>query len=358
MRIGTGENTYEWDDHWAKLPDTESARTGWAHHGVVVTEAGDIVTFHQADGMVLVLDKDGNLKRSWAAGVTEAHGMTLVKEGGAELLWIADNGSKRQPGFGYEYPPGANQKSGQVVKMTLDGQRLMRLPTPPLDVYKATRYAPTSVAVNEERHGGNGDVWVADGYGASYVHRFDKRGKHISSINGEEGKAGRFNTPHSVFIDRRKPEPELYIADRSNKRVQVYDLDGVFKRAFDAGLFRSPSAFAVYGDQLIIAELHARLAVMDINDKLVCYLGDNEAVIKVEGWPNNKNERGQVVATRLLEAGKFNSPHGMAVDSDGNIYVAEWLIGGRFVKLTRSKGAASGQARKPAATRARGTARK
>jgi len=55
----------------------------------------------------------------------------------------------------------------------------------------------------------------------------------------------------------------------------------------------------------------------------------------VEGWPNNRNASGELVPTSLIQPGKFNSPHGMAVDSQGNLYVAEWLIGGRFIKLEK-----------------------
>jgi sugar lactone lactonase YvrE len=61
----------------------------------------------------------------------------------------------------------------------------------------------------------------------------------------------------------------------------------------------------------------------------------NDEVTQVEGWPNNKDDEGNVVPTCLLEPGKFNSPHGMTVDSEGNIYVAEWLIGGRMIKLAK-----------------------
>ena len=49
--------------------------------------------------------------------------------------------------------------------------------------------------MNQEKDGGNGDVYVADGYGSNYVHRYSKTGEYISSINGEEGEAGRFATP-------------------------------------------------------------------------------------------------------------------------------------------------------------------
>jgi DNA-binding beta-propeller fold protein YncE len=203
-----------------------------------------------------------------------------------------------------------------------------------VDVYESTRYAPTTVAVDEERLGGSGDIWVGDGYGASYVHRFDRSGNHLLSINGEEG-AGRFNCPHGIFIDRRKPEPEIYVADRGNGRVQVYDLEGRFKRSFGEDFLTTPSAFVTYGESMVIAELRARLTIVDINDNLLTYVGDNSEVCSVNGWPNNRDESGNVVPTALLEPGKFNSPHGLAVDANGNLYVAEWLIGGRFTRLAK-----------------------
>ena len=49
MHVGSGDNTYKWGGNWASVPDTESARTGFAHHGVVFTETGDVMTFHQTD---------------------------------------------------------------------------------------------------------------------------------------------------------------------------------------------------------------------------------------------------------------------------------------------------------------------
>ena len=334
MHVGSGEHTYGWIDNWAKVPDTESTRSGWAHHGIAVTGAGDIVTYHPGDPTVLVFDQDGNLKNSWDSGVLEGHGMAIAKDGDTEYLWIADNGVKNVKETGYKWMP--EGETGQVVKMTLDGRMVLKLRTPDLPLYRQGQYNPTWVTVNEERHGGNGDVWVADGYGLSYVHRYRKDGEYISSISGEEGSAGRFNQPHAVFIARRKAEPELYIADRSNKRVQVYDLEGNFKRAFGSDYLTSPSVFVTYGDVMVIGELNASLVVVDAEDRFVCSLGENEAVCETDGWPNSKDENGEFVRSVLLEAGKFNSPHGMTVDAEGNLYVAEFLIGGRYTKLTKS----------------------
>ena len=98
----------------------------------------------------------------------------------------------------------------------------------------------------------------------------------------------------------------------------------------------TPSGFVTHGDFMIIAELRARLTVVDAEDNLVGYLGKNGTVCDVDGWPNNKNKKGDIFRTAFIERGKFNSPHGLAVDSEGNLYVAEWLIGGRFIKLAKS----------------------
>ena len=151
MIIGSGKHTYEWGGDWAKVPDTESARVGWSHHGIVVTEAGEVISGHQDDPKLMVFDQDGNFKRSLDSGVTETHGMTLATEGDTEYLWIADNGRKRRPSTGYEYPPGT--VTGQVVKKSLDGETLVKLETPGMAMYESGDYMPTWVAVNESAAG-------------------------------------------------------------------------------------------------------------------------------------------------------------------------------------------------------------
>ena len=334
MQIGRESQMYTWIDFWDRYPTTESAQTGWVHPGMIVTEAGDIMTTHPGEPTVLTYDQSGQLKTVWTVDAAEVHDITLVIEAGVEYLWLTDNGSKRQPAIGYDYPPESPTTSGQVFKTTMDGQVVMRLTMPDLPEYKGRRCAPTETAVNEVRHGGNGDVWVADGYGEHFVHRYAKDGTYLGSINGEEG-AGKFNQPHGIFIDTRKSSPEIYVADRANGRIQVYDTEGQFLRVFGEDFLTLPSTMDVSGDQLIIGQLCAKLTVVDIDDNLVCHLGVNDEVTAVDGWPNNQDSGGHVIPSTLLAPGKFNSPHGMTVDRAGNIYVAEWLIGGRMIKLER-----------------------
>jgi hypothetical protein len=112
-------------------------------------------------------------------------------------------------------------------------------------------------------------------------------------------------------------------------------LDGRFKRSFGEDFMITPSAFAQYGDFLVIAELNARLTIVDGDDQLVTYLGDNHAVAKEPGWPNMLRADGVPTRTDRIRIGLFNSPHGLTTDNEGNIFVSEWLIGGRYIKLAK-----------------------
>lgn len=310
MRIGSGQNTYEWTEDWATVPENPSRPVG-PTHGAAVTEAEEVVVYCQTSPAVLFFDRSsGALKRSWGERLTGAHGLTLVQEEGQEYLWLTD------------------QSSAEVVKMTLEGKTVLSLERPDLPIYENGGFVPTWVAVSEERFGGNGDIWVTDGYGKNHIHRYDKAGKYLSSINGEEGQAGPFRCPHGIFMDWRKGDPELYIADRSNRRVQVYDAEGKFKRVFGSDILTSPCCFITVGDQMVVPELRARVTVLDAEDNLVCYLGENESVCDISGWPNHPKE--------LIHPGKFNSPHGIAADKDGSLYVVEWINGGRITKLAKA----------------------
>ena len=311
VTIGEGEHLYEWVENWASIPDTKSGRANGRTHGVAVTADGSVVVFHQANPAILLFDREGHLRRAWGDSYPGAHGLALVNEGGAEFLWLTD------------------ESTGEVVKTSLDGRAALKLDRPDLPAYRDGKYSPTWVAVNEERFGGNGDVWVADGYGMHFVHRYDRRGAYLGSINGAEGSAGRFDCPHGLYIDRRKTEAELYIADRGNRRFQVYDVRGNFRRAFGSDFLSCPCACISDGDYLLVPELNAKLAVLDRDDRWVCSLGENQAACSLPGWPDHPR--------RMLIPGKFNSPHAIAADVTGDLYVVEWIIGGRITKLRKKK---------------------
>jgi len=311
MRIGNGNDTFEWVEDWAVIPDTPEARADGRTHGVVVTRDGRVVVFHVGNPAILIFDAKGSLIDAWGDRFPGAHGLTLVEEAGTEYLWLTD------------------YKTGEVVKTTLTGDTILALPFPSLKGYDDPKYAPTWVTVFEERFGGNGDVWVADGYGAAYVHRYDRSGNYVSSIDGTTG-AGKFRHPHGLYIDSRKSDPELYIADRMNRRIQVYDVEGQFKRIVSGAADTSACAFVPYNEFTLIPEApyRARLTILDPADKVVATLGENDRVCGSPGFPNDR---------ALVNEGQFIAPHSVAADNAGNIYVVEWITGGRITKLERQE---------------------
>jgi len=94
---------------------------------------------------------------------------------------------------------------------------------------------------------------------------------------------------------------------------------------------------AIVGDTLALTDFtRARVTILDRADQLVEHMGANpganpEARAR-DGWPNARNVDGDLVRRRSNQ-GKFNSPHTLAADAEGNLYVTEWLIGGRLTKL-------------------------
>ena len=330
MRVGTSDHEYVWVDGWANLPDDERLHAGWAHHALVVTRDGHVVGIHPADGQIVVLDADGNMQRTIDCGLVEGHGMCLVETDGEEHLWIADCGIKMvpQPTADYGYAVHAPPSGGRVIAVRLsDGEVLRELPKPEHELYSSRPYLPTAVAVEPD-----GFVWVADGYGASLLHRFGPDGRLMLTLTGEESGAGRLDCPHGLLIDHRRQEPELYVADRENLRLVVFGLDGTYRREVAKSELGRPCSMATAGELLAVAELRARIALLDLDDRVVGHLGDNEAVADTPGWPNSVRD-GKVVRQTSLVAGRFNSPHGLAVSADGSLYVTEWLIGGRYTKL-------------------------
>jgi hypothetical protein len=166
---------------------------------------------------------------------------------------------------------------------------------------------PTDVAIAP-----NGDIYVVDGYGSQLVHRFDKSFKLIKTIGGPGKENGKFNTCHGVWVSTLKSEPEVYIADRANNRVEVYSLALEYKRTLPN--FRLPCCFYQHDGHLYIPELGARVSIIDAEDKVVAQFGDGQG-IKAAEIKNHPD--------------KFATPHAMTVASNGDLYIVEWLDYGR-----------------------------
>jgi DNA-binding beta-propeller fold protein YncE len=302
--VGNAFREYEVAEGWAKVPST--IQLGYTH-GIESDSAGNMYIFHTNKPTVVKFDGDGNYLSSWGDEYEGgAHGFLLSKENGQEYFYLTDT-------------------SGRVVKTTLDGEVLLTIGTPDLpNVYDAERkFVPTDVAVAP-----NGDIYVADGYGQNYIHQYNEAGEPIRSWGGAGSAPGQMNCPHGISVDLRGDEPELYVADRGNHRIQVFTMDGQHKRFIDENM-DLPCNFYYYGDEVVFPDLNSRVTILDRNDKLIAHLGEDQQAYKQQGWPD--------LPLDYFRANRFSSPHGVCVDAQGNIFVVEWTRFGRITKLVRSK---------------------
>lgn len=301
--MGTGDHRYEWVGDWAKLPE---GRTFGYTHAVQEDSQGRILVHHTGTESIAVFDPDGKFIKSFGREwETHAHGMQLRVEDGQEFLYLA---------------PTLLHK---VVKTTLDGEVVFEIGYPKESgLYEdETKYVPTNIAVAS-----TGDIYVADGYGKSYIHQYNSKGEYARSWGGIGSEAGKMNCCHGIWVDTRGGTEELVVADRANVRLQYFSLDGIHQRFVTDDLIR-PCHFDQRGDDLLVPDLYGRVSIFDKENKLITHLGENPGVEKVQGYPDIPLEKRQ--------AGKFISPHGAMWDRAGNIFVAEWVPKGRVTKLRR-----------------------
>ena len=126
MQIGNSPFEYEWISDWAEIPNSETASAGWAHHGMAVTGAGEVIAIHPAESLAMVFDQSGKLLNSFDIPVREAHQLALATVNGEESLWIADPGRKNIKTNG-SYEPVQGEWGGQAVRVSLTGERLQQI---------------------------------------------------------------------------------------------------------------------------------------------------------------------------------------------------------------------------------------
>lgn len=301
VSVGAGAHTYEWLHDWAKLPD--GMKFGNTHGCVVIDEHDNVYMNTDTGNAVIVFDKDGKFLRSFGKELRGGlHGMVLRKEGDKEFIYFA------------------HHQRNIAGKMTLDGEVLWTLgyPTKP-GIYKnESEYHPTSIAVAP-----NGDIFVADGYGKSWVHQYNEKREYIRSFGGPGDRDDQMASPHGIWMDTRGAKPVLLVADREHHRIQRFDLEGKLIDIVQGDL-RRPSNFGQRGSDIAVADLEGRVTILDKNNKIVEHIGDNSD-------PKKRANNG--VPPEQWVDGQFIAPHCARWDSQGNLYVLDWVSSGRISKL-------------------------
>jgi hypothetical protein len=308
--VGAGAHTYEAIHGWGQLPD----HLRWGDtHGVCFDEQGLVYITHQsaaADPLdaIVVFDAEGKYVRSFGKEFHGGgHGLAIRKEAGEAFLYLCD------------------VKNRRVAKRSLRGDAVWTLGYPEeAGVYqKADQYCPTNVAFAPD-----GGFYVGDGYGSHYVHQYDKDAKWVRTWGGAGAEPGKLRCPHGLWFDNRPGRtPALVVADRANSRLQYFSADGKHV-GFTTGL-PHPCYFSIRGDTLLVADLHARVTLLDIENKPLVHLGYDEA------WTRHVLQDGLRGKPDQWQPGRFVHPHQAAFDKDGNIFVVEWVPIGRVTKLRR-----------------------
>lgn len=170
----------------------------------------------------------------------------------------------------------------------------------------------------------NGDIYVVDGYGTSWIFIFDSKGNFKKQFGGPAQPFGLANC-HKIHVDNRFSPARIFLCDRGNKRIMHASLDGELIGVIATGL-RNPSSASFHEDKVVIAEIAGRISVWDKEGKLTAEIGTNDT-------PGQTNTPG--VQPSDWRDNIVTSPHGVTFDSKGDILETEWNKWGRVLKWTR-----------------------
>ena len=297
---GNGPWSFETVPGWGKLPDGKNL--GPTHGSVLSGADGRIYFSTDANLSVIVYEPDGKLVKTIAPECAGFHAMALRSEGGREVIY------------------GAQLPKSRVCKIDTDGKVLLEIPNANTGEVPGGWQGLTAVTVAPD-----GSIFAATGYGAQMIHKFDAAGKLLKSFGGKGAGDGQYNTCHGLSIDTRFGEPRLLVADRGNRRLVHTDLEGRFIGVHSRGL-RLPCMVDIKGDFCAVAELEARVTILDKEGVPVAFLGDN---------PDKAQWAKFGVAPADFKEGIFTAPHGLCFDQAGNLYVQDWNATGRVTKLVR-----------------------
>ncbi len=306
VRMGCGVMTFDTVPGWGLGPDGKSV-IGPCHGSVVVDKDGNIYT--SAHAGVFVFSPDGKVVRTFLGDkYSDIHDMKIREETDGEFIYGARN--TRAEGIKF------NAYTGDIT---------LTLPFPEESGLKLKKFSPTAITVAP-----NGDIFLSDGYASNHIFKFDRTGKYLMNFGTKGNGLKEFNTAHGMTLDTRYSPPRLLICDRNHQpkgRLLHYDLNGEFIDEVVTGL-GMPTSAVIQGDYVSVPDLQGRLVILDKSNTIIAVLGAN-ADPKMRGNYN-------VPQDRWIE-GIFSGTHGSSWDRDGNLYVQDWNVAGRIMKLVRVK---------------------
>lgn len=248
------------------------------------------------DKTILIIDKDsGKIIESWGNNLfIMPHGLKVDKQNN---IWVTDVGLN------------------QIFKFTHDGKLLIKLGEAKVAGDDSLHFdRPTDIAIAS-----NGSFYISDGYGNSRVVKFSNTGKYLFEWGKKGNKEGEFNIPHGICLDN---VGNVYVADRENNRIQVFDSEGKFIKQFGNNSFGAICAVAFDKTQSKL------FAVDDCTFLKVKHRGSDVLVFDTAGH----------VLTRFGRSGLYNGSvswyHDLTIDKDENIYVGD-ILGNTIQKFKK-----------------------
>jgi DNA-binding beta-propeller fold protein YncE len=313
--LGAGDQRYVWVPDWLALP--AGMELGNTHGGIAVDGAGLVYFNTDSEHAIVVVEPDGTFVRAFGAEFAGGlHGLVVHRERDEagrerEVLYVVHTGR------------------AEIAKLSLTGDVLWRRGYPAESgLYQsADQFKPTAIDVAPD-----GSIYVADGYGFQWVHRVSSQGELLDTFGGPGSAPGTFQVCHGLAIDASGARPHVWVADRENGRLQVFDLDGELVRTVDGDFRRpccavpEPTRAGAAPTAFVIADLAGRVTVVDGSGAVLTHLGDN---------PDESQRANNGVPRELWRDGVFVAPHFATWDARGDLYVLDWVAQGRVSKLVR-----------------------
>ncbi len=278
----SADSSYQVVEKWATFPE---GVTAWsAATGVDIAGKGNIYVFHRNEAMpIMAFDKNGKFLRAWGQGMFKTtHFLRTDRDGN---VWVTDRGDH------------------QVFKFSPEGKLLMTLGRKGVVGENESQDAFNGVA--DLVIARNGDIFIADGESTNTrIVKYSKDGRFAGWWGGKGTEPGKFDEPHSIAIDS---DGRLYVGDRRNKRVQVFDQKGKFLTQWTH--LSTPWGVFVKGDRLYVVD------GTEANCLLIVSTKDGTILERVDGLRN---------------------PTAVTVDADDAIYIGE-VNGTNVRKLVKKR---------------------